>query len=204
MAQLERRAVALGERPALLLIDFSLGFTSPGCALGGEFGAVVAEAARLLAAFRAARLPVAYTTVAYRDPAEARVFRARIPALDLLAADGPWVAIDPRLAPREGEPVFEKHWASGFFRTGLDAWLRAQGADSVVVAGLTTSGCVRATAVDALQHDYPVVVAREAVGDRDLPAHAANLHDLHAKYADVLGVAEILPLVASRGPAGRP
>lgn len=204
MAQLERRTVALGERPALLLIDFSLGFTSPESALGGEFGEVIAEAARLLAAFRAAGLPVAYTTVLYRDPSEARVFRARVPALELLAADGPWVAIDPRLAPREGEAVIEKHWASGFFRTGLDTWLRARGVDSVVVTGLTTSGCVRATAVDALQHDYPVVVAREAVGDRDPPAHAANLHDLHAKYADVLGVAEILPLVASRGPTGRP
>lgn len=203
MAQLERRAVALGERPALLLIDFSLGFTSPACALGGEFSAVVAEAARLLAAFREAALPVAYTTVAYRDPAEARVFRARIPALELLAADGPWVAIDPRLAPREGEAVIEKHWASGFFRTGLDGWLRARGVDSVVVAGLTTSGCVRATAVDALQHDYPVVVAREAVGDRDPPAHAANLHDLHAKYADVLAVAEILPMIAARRRAER-
>lgn len=202
MAQLDRCAVALGERPALLLIDFSLGFTSPACALGGDFDAVVAEAARLLAAFRGAALPVAYTTVLYRAPSEARVFRARIPALDLLVADGPWVAIDPRLEPREGEAVIEKHWASGFFRTGLDAWLRGQAADSVVVAGLTTSGCVRATAVDALQHDYPVVVAREAVGDRDPPAHAANLHDLHAKYADVLPVSEILPMIAARARAG--
>lgn len=199
--QLERRSLPPGKRPALVLVDFSTGFTSPDCPLGGNFDAVVAQAARLLAAFREKDFPVCYTTVLYRDPAEAKVFRARVPALNLLAADGPWVAIDPRLAPQHGEPVFEKHWASGFFGTGLDVWLRAQGADAVVVTGLTTSGCVRATAVDALQHDFPVMVAREAVGDRDPPAHAANLHDLHAKYADVIGVDEVIALFAPRGAA---
>jgi nicotinamidase-related amidase len=129
------------------------------------------------------------------------VFRARLPALDILQAGSHWVGIDPRLAPVSGEPVFAKQFASGFHGTGLAAWLKAQGADSVVVAGLTTSGCVRATAVDALQHDYPVVVAREAVGDRDAAAHAANLHDLHAKYADVLGIEEILAFGGMLGEA---
>jgi nicotinamidase-related amidase len=190
--QLERRAVETGVRPALVLVDFSLGFTRADSPLGGEFDAVVEAAARLLAAFRERRLPVCFSTVVYRRPDEARVFRARLPALELLQGGSRWVEIDPRLAPGAAEPVFEKHFASVFHGTTLAEWLRSRRADSVVVAGLTTSGCVRATAVDALQHDYPVVVAREAVGDRDAAAQAANLRDLHAKYAEVLGVDEIL------------
>lgn len=190
--QLERRAIGLGQRPALILVDFSLGFTRPDSPLGGNFDAEVAATARLLAAFRARGLPACFTTVAYRDPAQASVFRARLPALEILQAGSHWVRIDERLAPAPDEPVFEKHFASGFHGTRLAAWLREVAADSVVVTGLTTSGCVRATAVDALQHDYPVVIAREAVGDRDAAAHVANLHDLHAKYADVLAVEEIL------------
>ena len=94
-----------------------------------------------------------------------------------------------------GEPVLVKHWASGFFATDLAARLRAAGADGVVVTGLTTSGCVRATALDALQHDFRAVVPREAVGDRDPDAHLANLKDLGIKYADVLSVDETLALL---------
>ena len=90
------------------------------------------------------------------------------------------------------EPVIEKCWASGFFKTDLDQRLRAAGADSLVVTGLTTSGYVRATAVDGLQHDYRVVIPREAVGDRNPEAHEANLFDLNAKYADVVDLAELL------------
>jgi len=104
--QLERRSLPAGQRPALVLVDFSTGFTSPACPLGGNFDEVVAQARRLLDAFRAKGFPVCYTTVLYRDPSEARVFRARVPALNVLAADGPWVAIDSRLVPQNGEPVF--------------------------------------------------------------------------------------------------
>lgn len=197
--QLQRCAIGLGVRPALVMVDFSLGFTRPDSPLGSDFDRVVAAAARLLAAFRDARLPICFTTVAYRHASEARVFRARLPALEMLRTGTEWVRIDPRLAPTAAEPVIEKHWASAFHATYLLSWLREQGADSVVVAGLTTSGCVRATAVDALQHDFPVVVVREAVGDRDAQAHAANLHDLHAKYADVLGLDEVLAAVAGAG-----
>ena len=91
-----------------------------------------------------------------------------------------------------GEALIEKQWASSFFGTDLAVQLKAAKADSLVVTGLTTSGCVRATVVDGLQHDYPVVVPREAVGDRNAEAHRANLHDLHAKYAEVQGLDEVL------------
>jgi len=106
------------------------------------------------------------------------------------------VEVDPRLAARPDEPVIEKRWASGFFGTDLAQRLREAGADSLVVTGLTTSGCVRATAVDGLQHDYRVVIPREAVSDRNPAAHAANLFDLNAKYADVLDLEQVLHEIA--------
>jgi maleamate amidohydrolase len=199
VADLARSSIGLGRRPALVLVDMIRGFTDPACPLGSESGAVVAANARLLAAFRAAGLPVFFTTVVYRDATQARVFRARINALNLLTPGSPWVQVDPALAPRPGEAVVEKQWASAFFGTDLDRRLRAAGADSLVVTGLTTSGCVRATAVDGLQHDYPVVVPREAVGDRNPDAHAANLFDLHAKYAEVQSLDDVLAAVARAG-----
>ncbi len=192
MSDLARRSLGLGQRPALLLVDMIRGFTDPACSLGSACAEVIAANAQLLAAFRAAGLPVFFTTVVYHHEAQARVFRNRIPALNLLTPDSQWVQVDPALTPQAGEPVIEKQWASSFFGTDLDARLKAAGADSLVVTGLTTSGCVRATVVDGLQHDYPVVVPREAVGDRNLAAHAANLHDLHAKYADVQSLNEVL------------
>ena len=91
-----------------------------------------------------------------------------------------------------GEPLIKKYWASSFFGTDLAAQLKQSNADSIIVTGLTTSGCVRATVVDGLQYDYPVIVPREAVGDRNPEAHAANLFDMHAKYADVMNLAELL------------
>lgn len=192
MPDLERRSQGLGRRPALVLVDVINGFTDPACPLGSEADDVVAACVRLLRAFRERGLPVFYTTVVYTDPAQARVFRTRLPALDVLEPGSHWVAVDPRVAPAPGEPVIEKRWASGFFGTDLDERLTAAGADSLVVVGLTTSGCVRATAVDGLQHDYPVVVPREAVGDRNAAAHEANLFDLNAKYADVLNLGDVL------------
>lgn len=192
MADLERRAQQLGRRPALVLVDMIEGFTNPECALGSEAGSVVAACATLLDAFRARELPVYFTTVVYQREDQARVFRDRVPALNVLTPDSHWVKVDERLRPGPGEPVIEKHWASGFFGTDLAERLRADGVDSLVVVGLTTSGCVRATVVDGLQHDFPVFVPREAVGDRNLQAHEANLYDLHAKYADVLNLDEVL------------
>jgi nicotinamidase-related amidase len=197
VSDLERRSQGLGRRPALVLVDLIASFTDPDCPLGCEANAVLRANRRLLEAFRAHGLPVAFTTVVYRDDHQARVFRDRLPALDILRPGTPWVEVDRQVAPLAGEPVFEKQWASGFFHTGLDRWLREQGVDSLVVTGLTTSGCVRATAVDGLQHDYCVVVPREAVGDRNPDAHRANLFDLHAKYADVLDLQEVLDMIGA-------
>ncbi len=192
MSDLRRQSVGLGQRPALLLVDMIRGFTDPNCPLGSECAEVVAANAQLLAAFRERCLPVVFTTVVYRDATQARVFRERIPALNLLQPGSPWVEVDPALTPREFEAVVEKQWASSFFGTDLAERLRQDGVDSLVVTGLTTSGCVRATVVDGLQHEFPVVVPRQAVGDRNPEAHAANLFDMHAKYADVLDLQDVL------------
>ncbi len=189
---LERNSLGIVGRPALLLVDMINGFTSSRCPLGTDCPEVVAANARLLAAFRARGLPVVFTTVVYHSDDQAKVFRARIPALNCLTPDSEWVQVDPALQPIAGELLVEKQWASSFYGTELDVELKAMNVDTLIVTGLTTSGCVRATVVDGLQHDYVVIVAEEAVGDRNAEAHAANLFDMHAKYADVVKVDDVL------------
>jgi len=192
MAHLQRQALGLGPMPALVLVDMIRGFTDPACPLGLAADAVVEANQQLLAVFRRLHLPVFFTTVIYRRPDEARVFRERVPALNVLTPESDWVQVDSRLQRRDDEPLIEKQWASGFFATHLQARLNALGVDSLMITGLTTSGCVRATVVDGLQHDYRVVVPREAVGDRNQQAHEANLFDINAKYADVLSLSRVL------------
>jgi nicotinamidase-related amidase len=183
-----------GRKPALVVIDMSVGFTDPESPLHCDLEDVVEAIERLLEATRAARLPVVYTTVAYDEAAKERaaVFIEKVPALLTLEAGSRWVEIDPRLAPQSGEAVLTKLFASAFYGTPLASLLAAQQVDGVIVTGASTSGCVRATAVDALQHGYRVVVPREAVGDRNADAHEANLYDIDAKYGDVLSVQEVL------------
>ena len=195
MSDLDRQAQGLGKHPALLVVDIINSFTDPDCPLGSEAGDVVEANRQLLHAFREKQLPVVFTTVVYHDESQARVFRDRVPALDILEPGTHWVEVDPRLKPRSDELVIEKQWASGFFKTRLDEYLKEQGVDSLVVTGLTTSGCVRATAVDGLQHDYKVVIPAQAVGDRNQDAHRANCFDLNAKYADVLDLDRVLEMI---------
>ena len=192
---LDRVGGGLGSRPALIVVDVVKGFTDPSCPLGSESDDVVEANVRLINAFHDAGLPVVLTTVIYRNGQQASVFRARIPALNLLTPESEWVLFDSRLPVEPSDVQLEKRHASSFHGTDLDESLRDQDVDSVVVTGLTTSGCVRATAVDGLQNNYRVVVPREACGDRDKQAHEANLYDLNAKYADVLSLDDTLGLL---------
>ena len=192
MPNLEKNAVGLAEYPALIVVDMINGFTDSACPLGTDCPEVVSANVELLSAFREKGLPVFFTTVVYDDDQQATVFRQKVPALNALRRGSHWVALDVAMERLETEPLIEKHWPSAFHKTDLDAQLRALGVDSLVVTGLTTSGCVRASAVDGLQYNYQVVVAKEAVGDRNLAAHEANLFDLGAKYADIISVAEII------------
>ena len=189
---LDRIAGGMGQYPALIVVDVLVGFTDPACPLGSEADAVVAANIELMNAFHRADLPVVLTTVIYHNAEQASVFRARVPAPNLLTPDSEWVKFDPRLPIAPSDLQLEKCHASGSNGTYLDDWLKAKGVDCVVVTGLTTSGCVRATAVDGLQNNYRVLVPREASGDRDEQAHQANLYDLNAKYADVVSAAGVL------------
>ncbi len=187
-------APASAGAPALVVVDVNRGFTDPESPLVCDLDGVVDAIRRLLDGFRAAGLPVAFTTVAYDEAGKqaAEVFIAKIPALLVLEAGSRWTEIDPRIAPGADEPVLTKLWASAFHGTPLASFLTTQGCDSVVVTGASTSGCVRATAVDALQHGYRVLVPRDAVGDRNPAAHEANLYDIDTKYGDVVTTDDVL------------
>lgn len=183
-----------GRRPALAIIDMTLGFTDPASPVACDLEETVATIATLLDTARSARIPVVFTTIAFResDKLTAAAFLDKVPALLVLEAGSRWTEIDPRLEPRETEPVFNKLFASGFFGTGMGSALTAAGVDTLIVTGASTSGCVRATVVDAVQHGFRTIVPREAVGDRNPNAHEANLYDMDAKYADVIPMREVL------------
>ncbi len=183
-----------GHRPALIVVDMTLGFTDPESPLGSDLDGPVEAIQNLLEAARQAEIPVIFTTVAYResDKVTAAAFIDKVPALLTLEAGSRWAKIDPRIAPRTEEPILNKLFASGFFGTGLSSLLTAAGVDTLIVTGASTSGCVRATVVDALQYGFRPVVPREAVGDRNPDAHKANLYDVDSKYGDVVSVEEIL------------
>jgi nicotinamidase-related amidase len=195
-----------GTRPALLVIDVNLGFTDPGSPLVCPLDDVIVAIQRLLEEARGAGFLVVYTTVVYDETAKraAAAFVDKVPALLTLEPGSRWVEIDPRIAPRPDEPVLTKVFASAFFGTTLQSILASAGCDSVIVTGASTSGCVRATAVDALQHGYRVAVPREAVGDRNPAAHEANLYDIDAKYGDVVSLDEVLAHLGEHAGAKAP
>ena len=182
-------SVTLGDRPAVLVVDFSCGFTDPECALGSDLTSEVEATKRLLEVARGKGVPVVFTTIGYEPSLkDGGLWLQKVPALGELQVGGHWVEIDPRLEPREDETVVLKKGASAFFGTNLAAVLVTQGIDSIVLCGATTSGCVRATAIDLLQYGWPTLVPRECVGDRAQAPHEANLFDIQAKYADVVSL----------------
>jgi maleamate amidohydrolase len=186
-------SLTLGERPAVLVVDFSCGFTDPDCALGAEMDAEIEATRRLLEAARAKGLPVVFTSIGFEpNLKDGALWLQKAPALGDLQLGGRWVEIDPRLGRRGDEPVVLKKGASAFFGTNLASILVAQGVDTVVLCGATTSGCIRATAIDLLQYGFPTLVPRECVGDRAEAPHEANLFDIQAKYADVVTAEEAL------------
>jgi len=160
----------------------------------------VAATGALVHAARAAGRPVIWTVVRYtRGLADGGLFVRKVPALAAFAedADGGWGEIAPPLRPVPGEPVVVKQYASAFFGTSLAATLHASGVDTTVITGVSTSGCVRATATDALQHGFRPIVVRDACADRSAALHEANLADLDAKYADVVDLPEALTRLTS-------
>ena len=182
-----------GKRPALLIVDFVVAYLDPASPLYAGVEDALASNERLLAAARKAGIPVLFTNVVYTPGgADGGVFYRKVPALRLFDKGSPLGAFPASLQPREGELVISKQYASSFFGTHLAATLTAQGIDTLLITGLSTSGCVRATALDACQHGFLPFVVREACGDRHPGPHEANLFDLQAKYAEVISEAEAL------------
>ncbi len=194
------QGLRLGARPAVLVVDFSCGFTDPACALGSDLSQEVEATRRLLDAAREKGLPVIFTTIGF-DPSgkDGGLWLQKAPALTELELGGRFVEIDPRLGRRDDEPVVLKKGASGFFGTNLASILISQGIDTVILCGATTSGCIRATAIDLLQYGWPTIVPRDCVGDRAQAPHEANLFDIQAKYADVVSLADALAYVERVG-----
>ena len=189
-----------GHSPVLLIVDFINAFTDPKTPLGGDFAWEINATRQLQEAFRRSRLPIVYTTIAYgKDLRDGGLFVKKVPSLGILLKGTPLVEVDQRIQPLPGERVFEKKYASAFFGTDLDVELRKLGVDTVVMTGCTTSGCIRASAIDSLQYGFHTIVVREAVGDRAAGPHEANLFDIDAKYADVVGLAEVLDYMRQFG-----
>ena len=192
------QSVPLGARPAILVVDFSRGFTDPESTMGSELTREVEATNRLLAAAREREIPVIFTTIGFEpNMKDGSLWLEKAPGLGELIVGGKWVEIDPRLERRDEETVILKKGASAFFGTNLPSILVSQGVDTIIMCGATTSGCVRATAVDLLQYGYPTLVPRECVGDRAQAPHEANLVDIQAKYADVVSVEDALAYIES-------
>lgn len=189
-----------GARPVLLLIDFARAYFDPASPLYAGVEAARASAARLHLAARAAGLPIVFTRVEYSpDGHEGGIFYRKVAALKCFETGNPLGDFTAELSPLPGDKVITKHYPSAFFGTALaEDWRRA-GIDTVVITGLSTSGCVRASAVDALCHGFVPLVVTDAVGDRDARVHEANLFDLGAKTAELVSEAQALAYLAEAG-----
>jgi len=186
LSSLESNSTGLGSSPALVVVDMCRGFIDPSSPLGFQCDELIQANIKLVDKFKQMNLPVIFTTTIYRDISEASVFRAKIPALNILKPGSEETSFLAELSPDSKDILIEKKFASSFFGTNLADDLRRMNVDSVVISGVTTSGCVRATALDSLQNNFLTTVAEDCVGDRDLNAHRANLFDLQSKYADVV------------------
>jgi maleamate amidohydrolase len=197
------KALEPGARPALLVVDFVQAYLAPDSPLYAGVESARDACRQLLLAARAARIPVIHTNVRYqRGGRDGGVFFRKVPALRCFEANlhPQLAAFAPGLEPAEGETVVTKQYASAFFGTSLASELVSLGVDTVLLAGVSTSGCIRATAVDACQHGFVTLVVRDAVGDRHEAPHLANLFDLQAKYAEVVSLAAAEAYVATITP----
>lgn len=197
-----RARLVPGSRPALLVVDFVRAYLVPDSPLYGGEGCASARrgALRLLAAARSAGIPVLHTNVGYEPGGrDGGVFFRKVPALACFerGRHPELAAFAEGLEPATGETIITKQYASAFFGTSLASTLTALGCDTVLIAGVSTSGCIRATAVDCCQHGFIPWVVREAVGDRAQEPHDANLFDLQAKYAEVVGLSEVEAYLAT-------
>ncbi|QEX24697.1 N-carbamoylsarcosine amidase [Hypericibacter adhaerens] len=187
------RRVSRGPRPAILVVDFSYGFTDTSYPTAADMTAQVVATRRLLDAGRKRSVPIVFTTIGYDEgQARALAWLRKAPGMAALRHGTRLIEIDERLGRRVEEPLLVKAGASAFFGTNLAGLVASWRADTLIVTGATTSGCVRASVVDAVQHGYDVLVPEECVADRASAPHQANLFDMGQKYADVISLDEVL------------
>ena len=183
--------LGFGQRPALLLVDFVEGYFDEACDLYADVDDALASALRIREAARAAKIPVILTNVGYHEGMlNSGVFGRKAKPLRNFKSGSAMGAWPKGLVPLEDELIITKQYPSAFFGTSLASTLTAAQIDSVIITGLTTSGCIRATCVDACSHGFIPIVVREACGDRAEGPHEANLFDMNAKYADVVSESE--------------
>ena len=194
-------ATGYGNNPAVLVIDFIKAYTTPGAPFFGQ-GVVdaVQQSVTLLDAARNAGVPVIYTKVLYHPSGvDGGLFVKKVPALRMLVDGEPLAEIDPKIPPAPEDLVIVKNYPSPFFGTSLSSTLMGLGIDTLILLGCSTSGCVRAAAIDAIQYGYRVIVPRECVGDRHDGPHDANLFDINAKYGDVVAKADVIGYLETLG-----
>jgi maleamate amidohydrolase len=196
--------VGFGAKPALLIVDFQRGFTDPTCPVGGELSREIAATRTLLDSARRAKLPIAFTAVGFHESRlDGATWLRKMPGLQVLAEKSALCEIDERLKPLETEPVWIKRASSAFFGTPILPFLNAARADTIILVGCVTSGCIRATAVDAVSYGFRTIVPIECVGDRAEGPHRWNLFDIDAKYADVEALADVLSSIELHAEPGR-
>lgn len=194
--------LGFGKKAALVVVDFVNGFNDPEVFGGGNIPEAIAATRTLLDASRRNGLPIAFTRIIYqKDGSNAGVFAEKAPKLKTLTIDNPLSQVVPDLEPKDGEYIVDKTEASSFHGTGFGAWLTYHHVDTLIVTGCTTSGCVRATVVDACAYNYRPIVPLDCVGDRALGPHEANLFDMGQKYADVMSSNEVIAEIERLGAA---
>lgn len=185
--------LGFGKKPALIVVDMVQAYFEPSCPLYAEVDDALAATVKLIDAAREAWLPVIYTNVEFQaGGVDGGIFFKKVPVLEAFSVGSPLGAWPPGIAPAEGELVITKQYPSAFFGTSLASTLTSQGIDTLIICGLTTSGCIRATCIDTVSSGFIPIVVDEACGDRHSSPHEANLFDMNAKYADVISLAEAL------------
>jgi len=185
--------LGFGKSPAVLVVDFQKGLTDPGLPAGADMDEEIEHTSELLKKAREIDVPVIFTVIAYHPTLkDGGLLVKKVPVLGNYKTGSPLSEVDSRLQPQSSEPVIEKKYGSSFFGTPLASLLTSQGLDTLIVAGCITSGCIRATAVDALQHGFRTVIPRECVADRSQIPHQVALMDMNARYADVMSLERVL------------
>jgi maleamate amidohydrolase len=193
------KSLAMGAKPCFLVVDVINGFTDQSMPMGADLSSQIEVINKLLQVIHQKNIPVIFTTIAYEESSigDSGIWLEKMEGLKTLKIGTDAVELDPRLDFQRGNTILNKKYASSFFGTDLSSRLNANQIDTIIVTGCTTSGCVRATVVDALQYGYRPVVVRDGVGDRSEASHDQSLFDMQQKYANVLYSNEVLELITN-------